>query len=232
MTDAASRREGARQQHGPAPYSTEDRRPNVVDFLTRSLVAGAVPVEELEVKARRLGLLNKFQSITHAKSFRWAKDVLGIKSIRKGFGPAGQWSWAGPDMLSRSCRGTGTLNPDIPSEWIDGVARLDNRRAPEGIRPHRWLQLREDSGRFLRAPQNGAARAAALGWDTYALFGSATPNPLAYLGSAGLLWTLNGGRIAELHRDWAVVEVAGSESRVTSGRLRIGDRKGWLAWQL
>ena len=56
---------------------------------------------------------------------------------------------------------------------------------------------------------------------------------LAHLGSVGLLWTINGGRIVELHREWAVVEVAGSESRVTYNRLHPD---GWLhvrlPWEL
>jgi hypothetical protein len=34
-----------------------------------------------------------------------------------------------------------------------------------------------------------------------ALFGCAPKRPLDYLGSAGLLWAINGGRLLELHRD-------------------------------
>jgi hypothetical protein len=222
---------GVARQHGHSICS-DNRWPNVVEFLTTALAAGAVPVEELELQARRLGLLGECQSITHAKSFKWAKDVLGIKSVRTGFGLAGRWSWVRPDMLGRSCPSTGKLKPDIPTEWIEGVALLEHRRAPEGIPLHRWRQLGEDGSRFLRAPQNGAARAAVFGWDTYALFGSGTTNPLAYLGSAGLLWTLNGGTIVDLQREWAVVQAAGGESQVTYGRLRTGTTRIWLAWQL
>jgi len=40
-----------------------------------------------------------------------------------------------------------------------------------------------------------------------ALFGCAPKRPLDYLGSAGLLWAINGGRLVELHRDWAVIDV-------------------------
>jgi hypothetical protein len=36
--------------------------------------------------------------------------------------------------------------------------------------------------------------------------------------SAGLLWIINGGRIVDLHREWAIVGVAASESRVTYSR--------------
>ena len=40
-----------------------------------------------------------------------------------------------------------------------------------------------------------------------ALFGCAPKRPLDYLGSAGLLWAINGGRLAELHGNWAVIDV-------------------------
>jgi hypothetical protein len=40
-----------------------------------------------------------------------------------------------------------------------------------------------------------AERAARLGWDAMALFGCAPKRPLDYLGSAGLLWAINGGRL-------------------------------------
>jgi hypothetical protein len=37
--------------------------------------------------------------------------------------------------------------------------------------------------------------------------------PLAHPGGAGLLWAINGGRLLELHRDWAVIELAANGSR-------------------
>jgi hypothetical protein len=39
------------------------------------------------------------------------------------------------------------------------------------------------------------------------LFGCAPRRPLDYSGSAGLLWALKGGRLVQLHRDWAVIDV-------------------------
>ena len=50
-----------------------------------------------------------------------------------------------------------------------------------------------------------AARAARLGWDAIGLFGCAPRRPLDYSASAGLLWAMNGGKLVELHRDWAVI---------------------------
>ena len=43
-----------------------------------------------------------------------------------------------------------------------------------------------------------------------ALFGCAPKRPLDYLGSAGLVWAINGGR---LHRDWAVIDIPVHESQ-------------------
>jgi hypothetical protein len=109
--------------------------------------------------------------------------------------------------------------------------RVSTTTAPLSASGCTGRQFLDDCDSFLRSPQNGAARAAAFGWDTYALFGYGPIHPLAHLGSAGLLWTLNGGRIVSLHREWAVVEVAGSESRVTYSRLRIDISHVRLPWE-
>src|SRR5262249_46147060 len=58
-----------------------------------------------------------------------------------------------------------------------------------------------------------------LGWDALALFGCCRHLPLAHPRSAGLLWIINGGRLVELRRDWAVVELA------ENGWQRIFDRR-------
>jgi hypothetical protein len=47
----------------------------------------------------------------------------------------------------------------------------------------------------------------AQGWNAMNLFGCAPKRPLDYFGSAGLLWALNGGRLVQLHRDWAFIDV-------------------------
>jgi hypothetical protein len=47
-----------------------------------------------------------------------------------------------------------------------------------------------------------------------ALFGCAHRRPLDYSGSAGLLWAVNGGRLVELYRDWAVIDVPLHRSRM------------------
>src|ERR1700730_7496337 len=45
--------------------------------------------------------------------------------------------------------------------------------------------------------------------------------PLAHPGGAGLLWAIQGGRLVELHRDWAVIELAANGSRHVFERRRV-----------
>ena len=72
-----------------------DRRHSagVVAFLENVLADRGLCVPELEVMARAAGLLGQRQSITDAKVFKKAKKSLGIKSVRNGFGDAGEWLW-------------------------------------------------------------------------------------------------------------------------------------------
>jgi hypothetical protein len=68
-----------------------------------------------------------------------------------------------------------------------------------------------------------AERAVALRWDALALFGCRRHRPLDRPGGAGLLWAINGGRLVELRRDWAVIELAenGSQRIVDRRRLEV-----------
>src|SRR5215475_2293679 len=75
------------------PSSIIDRRTAIIAFLREALMEGGVSPRELEVKAREAGLLGRLQSITHAKLFKEAKKVLGIRSVRTGFGQSGEWWW-------------------------------------------------------------------------------------------------------------------------------------------
>jgi hypothetical protein len=49
-------------------------------------------------------------------------------------------------------------------------------------------------------------------------------------GGAGLLWAINGGRLVELHRDWAVIELAANGSRRVFERRRVDMAKVTLPW--
>jgi hypothetical protein len=59
--------------------------------LRDALAGGALDVAELEVMARASGLLGERQRISSAKGFKRAKESLGIKSVRSGFGTGGGW---------------------------------------------------------------------------------------------------------------------------------------------
>jgi hypothetical protein len=189
------------------------------EFLQKRLAKGRVLVSELEAAARDAGLLRHGQRITHAKPFKRAKKSLSIQSVRNGFGSDGEWLWR-LEKQPTPLVATPSLEvaPRIPSSWIDGVGGLSQRRPPPDIPLHRWHQFVTDCTQFLGAG-GWAERAAALGWDAVALFGWCRHRPLDRPGGVGLLWAINGGRLIELHRDWAVVELA------ENGSGRIFDRR-------
>ena len=67
------------------------------------------------------------------------------------------------------------------------------------------------------------------GWDAMALFGCAPRRPLDYSGSAGLLWAINGGRLVELHRDWAAIDVPLHTRQRIFYRLNVEARQNQFA---
>jgi putative DNA primase/helicase len=75
------------------------------DFLRGLLASGAMPVTEVEREARDAGLLGPDSPISQNKSFRSARDIVGIVPQRKGgTGAKGQWVWelpATPKMPSK-----------------------------------------------------------------------------------------------------------------------------------
>jgi hypothetical protein len=73
--------------------SSTDRNSTFLGFLKGVLANCPVSVAQLELQARTAMLLGERQSITHSKPFKRAKKALGIRSIRAGFGPAGEWFW-------------------------------------------------------------------------------------------------------------------------------------------
>jgi hypothetical protein len=206
-------------------------------FLKSCLAGGSLAVSELEAKAREADLLGECQSIQHAKAFKKAKKVLGIRSIRAGFGSDGKWAWLLPlqaateigpvanahlDASAQTSLGDAELtgqrvaaseSRSIVQQWIEGVQRLDYVRTPPAVPLIRWHLFLGDCHCFLSSSENWAERATALGWNALALFGCYRSRPLDHLGSAGLLWAINGGKLVELHRDWAVIERAEDRSR-------------------
>src|ERR1700736_3850599 len=85
---------------------------------------------------------------------------------------------------------------------------------PEAIIPlHRPLNIRLT---FL-----GGRLTENIAWDKRAF---------DYLGSAGLLWAINGGRLLELHRDWSVIDVPVHGSQRTFYRRNVDPAKLTLPW--
>jgi hypothetical protein len=228
----------------------------VVEFLEHALANGALDVAELEATARKAGLLGTRQQITHAKAFKKAKRSLGIRSIRDGFGNKGKWAWLLPakpvkpakkeadcpkDANTREQARSVIVNLNglpaellsgrIPPHWIDGIARLESHRVPKEVPAHRWRQFINDCHTFLVAKENWAERAAKHGWNDLELFGCCR-RPLERLGNAGLLWAINGGRLVELRRDWAVIERASDRSRHVHQRKRPKAADITLPWIL
>ena len=221
----------------------------VIEFLGDALALGALGVPELEARARAAGLLGEGQRITHAKVFKKAKKSLGIRSVRNGFGDAGEWLWrlerqpaspvskplAQPPLSIEDtyAEALEEVPADvrarrIPSSWIDGVERLQYHRPMTGVPQHRWRQFIDDCNNFLSSKQ--AERAAELGWNARHLFGSRRDRPLMHPGGAGLLWAINGGRLVELHRDWAVIELPANGSRRVFERRRVDAGNVTLPW--
>jgi hypothetical protein len=201
---------------------------DVKKFLRAALRQRARAVVSLEVKARAVGLLSEDQHITDARVFKRAKKSLGIKSMRAGFGARSHWLWQLPRLNQEAQEED--AEPQLPIDWVEGVARLDPDRPPSDVPRHRWRQFVEDCNKFLRPSENWAERAAGLGWDAMALFGCAPKRPLDYLGSAGLLWSINGGRLVELHRDWAVIDVPVLGSKRIFSRRNVDPAKITLPW--
>ena len=186
----------------------------VADFLQGALVGGALDVTQLQEKARAAGLLGKRQQIQHAKTFKKAKRLLGIRSVRAGFGSTGKWAWLLPAKPVKPAkkeadrkRDTPTceqarsvvvnlnglpaelLSGRIPPHWVHGIARLESYQVPRDVPALRWRQFINDCHRFLLAKENWAERAAGHGWNDLELFGCCR-RPLERLGNAGLLWAI------------------------------------------
>jgi hypothetical protein len=116
--------------------------------------------------------------------------------------------------------------------WIEGVAILNPNRPAAGIPPLRWRQFIDDCKEFLDPADGLAERALQLGWYTFDLFGCHPSQPLAYLGLGGLLWSVNGGRVIEFHRGWAIIGKANNGLRRTFDQRRPLQANLTLPWSL
>jgi hypothetical protein len=115
----------------------------------------------------------------------------------------------------------------IPRAWAEAFARLDPDRPPGDVPPRRWQRFVDDVGMFL---DRWAAYAAALGWGPHDLFGCDRDRPFARIDRAGLLWLLNGDRLAALSENTATVE---TRTGARHTYRRKPDEPGRvLAWEL
>jgi hypothetical protein len=104
------------------------------------------------------------------------------------------------------------LKQNIPLEWVRGAERLQHLPAHVAVPAHRWRVFLSDIGHFLY--WHWAERAADLGWDAASLFGCHPRRPLDHLQGAGLVWRLGGGKVVDMHSDWAVIEINGERQVV------------------
>lgn len=209
-----------------------------VDFLREVLASGPISVSELEAKARAAGLLSERQRITHAKPFKRAKKSLGIRSLRNGFGSWGEWTWRLDGALAETNKAgagrqlAGSKSPvrRISLDWAGGVAALDDGPPPNGVPRHRWQLFLADCHAFLTSPANWVERAVSLGWNALDLFACHPTRPLDHLGSAGLIWTIEGDVLVDLRCDCAVIEDGQDRSQRVYRRRRLSATNITLPW--
>jgi hypothetical protein len=151
-------------------------------------------------------------------------------------GAGGRWAWELPRSSEGRAPTPSEMAPQatsnerlVPRDWVEGVACLRQLQPPHDVPRHYWRQFVEDCHAFMASEQL-ADRAAQLGWDGIALFGCRRNYPLSYL--AGLLWNVNGGRIIELHRDWAVIDRPVNRSQRVFYRRDVDEAKAALPWTL
>jgi hypothetical protein len=116
-----------------------------------------------------------------------------------------------------------------PRAWAEAMARLEPNRPHGDVPLRRWLRFIDDCGRFLDG--GWASRAVEFGWGPLDLFGCDRERPFVRVDHKGLLWVLNGGTIAELHRDRAIIETS-SGARQSYLRRPVEVGRVVLPWEL
>lgn len=116
-----------------------------------------------------------------------------------------------------------------PRNWAEALARLDPSKPPSNVSLDRWQRFIDDCGHFLDG--GWAARAAAFEWGPLHLFGCDRKRPY-YGPHRGLLWEVNGGRLVELHRDRAIIEIKGGSARQSYRRQPVELGRVVFAWEL
>jgi len=113
------------------------------------------------------------------------------------------------------------LHANLPTEWIDGLAKLGEMSCPFSVQPNRWRRLNVDAARFVVA---WGASAAALGWETLDLFGCHPLAPDQRYDYMGIVWLLTGASVAAVSADsMAMRTKSGAKQTVYRPRLPLGD---------
>ena len=85
--------------------------------------------------------------------------------------------------------------PDVPAEWIDGVARLQHMAASSGWTDLEWRQFQTDAMAFLTT---WGAQAHGMGWTAVDLFGCHPRAPRARYDAMGLVLMLGGHSVVAM----------------------------------
>jgi hypothetical protein len=116
----------------------------------------------------------------------------------------------------------------VPRSWAEGFARLDPARPPADVPLRRWQQFIDDVGRFLDS--GFAARAAALGWGPFDIFGCDRDRPFARIDQQGLCWLVTGNRVVNLFENAAVIQTWTGQRQ--TWRRKPSEPGRVLAWEL
>jgi hypothetical protein len=152
-------------------------------------------------------------------------DLTGVEATTDGFGLAIS-SWGDAEQERAAIV---QFDGNIPRAWAEGFVRLYPDRPPGEVPARRWLRFVDDVGLFLDSPF--CARAAALGWGPYDLFGCDRDRPFARIDYLGLLWLLDGGRIIALTANTAIIKTSNGSIRTYRRRTR-NEPSRLLAWEL
>ena len=134
--------------------SSAVREALVTEFLRDALAADAVPVPELDEKARAKGLLSERESITTAKVFKRAKKSLGITSRRIGFGAQSKWHWQMPPPEQQNESSVEARAPQLGG-LIASFDVFHRFRVSSACGTSRQFGLQTLNGRFRGSPDFG-----------------------------------------------------------------------------
>lgn len=155
-------------EHGHDQRTDATQRDEAEDWLTDLLSVGPVPSEDLKSRARADGIA--------WATVRRAKDTIGIKARRHGFGADGKWIWELPEGIDAHhwCPSTEIVSTFDESKAAIGFAE---RVSPKVLTNLGVEHLSANGGHLRQAPEPGgtadapppctaAEYAKAKGWES------------------------------------------------------------------